>query len=182
MTRNFKIDRILVNNQFQRSFHSNPWEIDHISIFEILNVIYLEVKSQFYAFLLKLFLMFLFCEKISWSTITRESISEEKILKIKDIEPWINGTIQIKFTKDVRVTRAIGNDSVNDILLLTTAVFSDDISCSSTRIIIYDMVYLFARIFYTTSYFIALQSRRTLEFYVGQLYILTCNLDLIIIH
>jgi uncharacterized MAPEG superfamily protein len=110
---------------------------------------------------------------------------EDKMLKNKDVDPWIiTGITQLEFTKDVRANRIIGNDSENDtyflVLLLATAVFSDDVSGSSTRTIVYGIVYLFARILYAVAYIMALQPWRTLAYSLGLLCTLVCNLDLVI--
>ncbi len=56
---------------------------------------------------------------------------EDKMLKNKDIEPRMDGTTQIEFTKDVPVNKIIGNDSENDTYFLTllsaTVIRSDDV-------------------------------------------------------
>ena len=104
---------------------------------------------------------------------------EDRILKKAQPE-----TTQIEFTKDIRVNKTISNDSENDpyflILLLATAVFSDGISGSSTKTIVYGAIYLFARTFYAVAYIMGLQPWRTLAYCVGMLCTLVCSLDLVI--
>ena len=111
-------------------------------------------------------------------------VPEDKILKSKNVHPWMFETTQTEFTKDVRANKIFGNDSENDtyflILLLATAVFSDNVSGSSTRTIVYSTVYLFARIFYAIAYIIALQPWRTLAYYLGFFCTLACSLDLVL--
>lgn len=110
---------------------------------------------------------------------------EDKMLKSKDVEPWMLESGKVEFSKDVRAQRIIGNDSENDpymfVLLIATAVFSDDIpDSSSTRSIVYGIVYIFARVIYAISYIMALQPWRTLAFFVGVMCMFACSLDMII--
>ena len=110
---------------------------------------------------------------------------EDKMLKSKSVEPSSNQSVQAEFTKDVRANKVISNDGENDpyffILLLATAVFSDDVpGTSCTRTIVYGVIYLFARVVFAISYIFGLQPWRTLSFCVAFLCTLACSLDLII--
>jgi hypothetical protein len=72
---------------------------------------------------------------------------DDEMLKNKDIEPWMDGSIQIEFNKDVHVNKIIDNDSDNDTyfltLLLATVIHSDDVpDSSSRRTIVFGVVYL----------------------------------------
>jgi len=76
---------------------------------------------------------------------------DKEMLKNKDIEPWMDGSIQIEFNKDVHINKIIGNDSDNDTyfltLLLATVIYSDDLpNSSSTRKIVYAVAYIMRRI------------------------------------
>jgi uncharacterized MAPEG superfamily protein len=111
-------------------------------------------------------------------------VPEDKILKRNQVAPVAIETTHVEFSKEVRVNKTIGNDSENDtyflILLLATAVYSDDASDESTRTIVYGAIYLFFRIFYAVAYIMALQPWRTIAYCFGLLCTLVCNLDLVI--
>jgi uncharacterized MAPEG superfamily protein len=111
-------------------------------------------------------------------------VPEDKILKRGRVTPPVTQTAPMEFTKDVRVNKAITNDTENDtyflILLLATAVFSDSLNGNCTRTIVYGTIYLFFRIFYAVAYIMALQPWRTLAFSFGLACTLACNLDLVI--
>ena len=90
----------------------------------------------------------------------------------------------MEFTLDMRVNKAITNDSENDAyflaLLLATAVFSDAVSGNVTRTIVYGVIYLFIRICYAAAYLAGLQPWRTILFAAGLTCTIACNLDLVI--
>ncbi|CAF1033554.1 unnamed protein product [Rotaria magnacalcarata] len=116
---------------------------------------------------------------------TGSRVPEDSILKRKaQMESSTTETVHVEFTKDARVNKTIGNDSENDtyflILLLATAVFSDEDSRNSTRTIVYGLIYLVARIFYALAYIMALQPWRTLTYALGFACTLACSLDLVI--
>jgi uncharacterized MAPEG superfamily protein len=113
-----------------------------------------------------------------------DRVPEDRILKRVQIEPPTTGTVHGSFSKDVRVNKAIKNDSENDtyflILLLATAAFSDSANGNCIRTIVYGVIYLFFRIFYAVAYIMALQPWRTIAYYFGFACTLACNLDLVI--
>ncbi|CAF0747666.1 unnamed protein product [Adineta steineri] len=89
----------------------------------------------------------------------------------------------IEFTKDVRATKTINNDTENDpysfILLLATAI-SDSASQNCTRTIVYSILYLIIRIVYAVTYIMVLQPWRSIMFAFGLPLTVACSLDLII--
>lgn len=117
-------------------------------------------------------------------TLDLTQVPEDNIMKPKDLRTPIQEIGSVVYNKELRTNRVIGDDTENDIyfliLLLATAIVSDNVSDPCTRTIVYGVIYLIARTMFTLCYILALQPWRTMFSIITHACTLACSIDLVI--
>lgn len=111
-------------------------------------------------------------------------VPEDMIMKPKELQTPIQSIGSVVYSKELRSNLVITDDAENDpyflLVLLATAIVSDNVSDPCTRTIVYGTVYFAARFSYTVCYVLGFQPWRTLCYVAGLMCTFACSLDLVV--